>query len=127
MKAIVATIVLLTYFSVKCSDTLIKTKELQKSVDNFDLSEVMSECNETFRIEMSYIDSINSTGSFPDEMDKTPKCFIRCMLEKYEVTSDGEDFDVDKTVVLFSQMKKIGEDDARDIVQSCGKRCEYIV
>ncbi|KAJ9585976.1 hypothetical protein L9F63_020373 [Diploptera punctata] len=61
-----------------------------------EMQEIMKECNETYPINPEYLKSLNETGSFPDETDKTPKCFVRCMLTKHGMMDDQGNFDVDK-------------------------------
>ncbi|XP_037924005.1 general odorant-binding protein 84a isoform X2 [Hermetia illucens] len=53
------------------------------------LQEIMSICNESFRINFEYMEEFNNSGSLPDETDTTPMCFMRCVLEKAQVLNNG--------------------------------------
>ncbi|CAG9559449.1 unnamed protein product [Danaus chrysippus] len=88
-----------------------------------DLIPIMAECNETFRIEMYYLESLNTSGSFPDETDRTPKCFLRCMLEKSEVASTDSQFDVSRTADVFRQIRVLPHDDLVKMATTCSDRC----
>lgn len=46
--------------------------ELGNKTRELDISSIMAHCNESFRITMDYLIELNTTGSFPDETDKTP-------------------------------------------------------
>ncbi|OWR54818.1 uncharacterized protein LOC116777154 [Danaus plexippus] len=89
-----------------------------------DLRPVMAECNETFRIEMYYLETLNTTGSFPEELDRTPKCFLRCVLEKAEVASADSQFDVSRTADVFDQIRVLPHDDLVKMATTCSDRAE---
>ncbi|XP_075983799.1 uncharacterized protein LOC142981645 [Anticarsia gemmatalis] len=91
-----------------------------------DMEMIMNDCNETFRIEMAYLESLNESGSFLDETDKTPKCFIRCMLENMGVVSvDDHMFNPARAAVLFAG-KRNGKlmEDIGDMTALCADRKE---
>nr|AII00998.1 odorant binding protein [Dendrolimus kikuchii] len=79
-----------------------QTDQASKAIKEIDLNEVMAECNKSFTIQMSYVDALNKTGSFPDESDKTPKCYVRCMLEKTGIMSSDGVFDLKRIPVVFA-------------------------
>ncbi|XP_031621349.1 general odorant-binding protein 84a [Contarinia nasturtii] len=60
------------------------------AVDQLDQMAIMQHCNESFRTTMEYLEDLNSTGSFPDETDKTPMCYIRCYLDAVGILKDDE-------------------------------------
>nr|QOV03029.1 odorant binding protein 13 [Apocheima cinerarius] len=82
-----------------------------KANDDIDLIAVMMMCNESFHIEMSYLISLNESGSFPDETDKTPKCFLRCVLQSLKVASlDDGKIDPERAAAIFADERDGGED-----------------
>ncbi|XP_038217454.1 general odorant-binding protein 84a-like [Zerene cesonia] len=122
--------VLFTFYQVKC---LRKAEEEQRPLpvadteerSEYDLSEIMNECNETFRIEMIYIESLNTSGSFPDETDKTPKCYVRCVLERSLVASEDGQFDADRTADVFAGMRSDTPlDTVKQMAAICSERSE---
>lgn len=54
-----------TSFEENSAELSNKTKELN-------IASIMTHCNESFRTTMDYLTELNTTGSFPDETDKTP-------------------------------------------------------
>ncbi|XP_026755199.2 general odorant-binding protein 84a [Galleria mellonella] len=90
-----------------------------------ELDQAMNECNETFRVEMSYLESLNESGSFPDETDRTPKCYVRCVLEKTGVASEDGNYDPARTAVIFAG-KRAGRpmNDIEEIATGCANRKE---
>ncbi|XP_039752361.1 general odorant-binding protein 84a [Pararge aegeria] len=92
--------------------------------EEFNIMEVMVECNDSFRVETSYLESFNKSGSFPDETDKTPKCFMRCVLEKSGVASPASQFNVKRTAEIFPQIRDIPEEDIVKIATECTDRPE---
>nr|QCF41926.1 odorant binding protein [Athetis dissimilis] len=97
--------------------------DMDSKIDALDVNvlDVMSACNETFRIEEAYIQSMNETGSFLDENDKTPKCFIRCVFENVGIVSeDGKQFNPARAAVIFAGERN-GKtmDDIGDMTAMC--------
>nr|UDM59714.1 putative odorant binding protein 14 [Corcyra cephalonica] len=90
-----------------------------------ELEQAMINCNETYRIEMSYIEALNESGSFPDETDKTPKCYVRCVLESTGVASEDGKYDPAKTAEVFAG-ERGGRpmDDIQEIAAGCADRQE---
>ncbi|XP_059052232.1 uncharacterized protein LOC131846829 [Achroia grisella] len=90
-----------------------------------ELDRAMTECNETFRVEMSYLEALNESGSFPDETDRTPKCFVRCVLEKTGVASEEGKYDPTRTAVVFAG-ERAGRpmNDIQDMASGCIDRRE---
>nr|QGH51240.1 putative odorant binding protein 4 [Conopomorpha sinensis] len=94
-------------------------------MEQIDMDMVMRDCNETFRIEMYYLSSLNDSGTFPDETDRTPMCFLRCLLEQTEVMSPEGTFDGMRAALVFAKDRQ-GRD-AADLVEtatSCTDRQE---
>lgn len=48
------------------------SSESSNKTNEINLANISSHCNESFRITMDYLTELNTTGSFPDESDKTP-------------------------------------------------------
>nr|AXF80671.1 pheromone-binding protein 3 [Scirpophaga excerptalis] len=91
-----------------------------EATETIDLMAVMVECNETFRIEMGYIDALNQSGSFPDETDKTQKCYVRCVLEKTGIATPDAQYDTSRTAMIFANRRSGRElDDLKDIAATC--------
>ena len=83
-----------------------------KSRSEFNVSEAVTECNMTSIISIDYLKELNDTGSFPDETEKTPMCFMKCYLEKADILlSDGK---VNKERAVSMLWK-----DAGDSVDEC--------
>nr|XP_021196320.2 uncharacterized protein LOC110380618 [Helicoverpa armigera] len=94
------------------------------SIDNnadVDVIAVMNACNESYRIEMAYLESLNESGSFIDENDKTPKCFIRCVFENVGIVSeDGMQLNPARAAVIFAgQRNGKPMDDIGDMTALC--------
>uniref|UniRef100_A0A1B0CKG5 Putative odorant binding protein obp16 n=1 Tax=Lutzomyia longipalpis TaxID=7200 RepID=A0A1B0CKG5_LUTLO len=87
----------------------------QKRSNEMTPIEAMSMCNESFRTTEEYLDQLNKTGSFPDETDKTPMCFIKCYLEKMNILSDEGDINDVKIFEMFPSMNS-------DTIDDCKKR-----
>ncbi|KAI8442423.1 hypothetical protein MSG28_005937 [Choristoneura fumiferana] len=79
----------------------------QDDMNNVDIMRAMMDCNETFRIEMSYLLALNESGSFPDETDRTPKCYIRCVLEMVEIASADGQFDAARAEPALSSIRGV--------------------
>nr|AGI37367.1 pheromone binding protein 3 [Cnaphalocrocis medinalis] len=90
-----------------------------------ELMTAMSECNETFRIEMGYIHTLHETGSFPDETDRTPKCFVRCVLEKTGIASEDGQYSPEQVALVFPG-ERGGRvmDDIPELAKPCTDRKE---
>uniref|UniRef100_A0A1A9WL95 Odorant-binding protein 84a n=1 Tax=Glossina brevipalpis TaxID=37001 RepID=A0A1A9WL95_9MUSC len=59
-----------------------------KDTDAVDFNNILEECNSSFSIPTGYLTTFNSTGSLPDEMDKTGMCFLRCFYEKSDLITN---------------------------------------
>ncbi|XP_068623761.1 general odorant-binding protein 84a-like [Battus philenor] len=142
MKAVVILVlVLITLSPIECktkkvnddknksttttTTTATMTKEDQDVRNDIDLINIMKDCNETFRIGMSYLEQLNSSGSFPDETDRTPKCYIRCVLETSGVASDEGLFDPPLAAALLMQVRSsFDSNELEDFATSCMDRQE---
>ncbi|XP_041971810.1 general odorant-binding protein 84a isoform X2 [Aricia agestis] len=102
-----------------------KSSENKSIKEDFDLMQIMTDCNDTFRVEMTYLQSLNSSGSFPDETDKTPKCFLRCVLEKSEIASEDGVFDTERTAEIFTLIRgDMPINDVKETATECAERIE---
>lgn len=57
---------------------------------------------------------MNRTGSFPDESDVMPMCFIKCYLEKIGVMSDEGDINEERAIELMP-------DTTKDMIVDCAE------
>ncbi|XP_050353449.1 general odorant-binding protein 84a [Nymphalis io] len=137
MKAIlIITLTLMTFSNTKCEKkienkmntdvltTTAITMEDEARNSDVDLMGIMLDCNDTFRIEMPYLDTFNKSGSFPDETDRTPKCFVRCVLDKSEITMEDSQFNVTRTAELFQQIRDIPQEEIVEMATPCSERSE---
>lgn len=53
---------------------------------------------------------MNRTGSFPDESDVVPMCFVKCYLEKIGIMSDEGDINEDKALALMPDATKVNNE-----------------
>lgn len=62
---------------------------------------------------------MNDTGSFPDELDKTPMCFVKCYLESVGVVGPEDKIETQKALEMY-QLENA------DLVEECvGEISEY--
>lgn len=99
------------------SMTTISTMESSEESDDkarvdFNVSEAVMECNRTYNIEMDYLKELNDTGSFPDETEKIPMCFVKCYLESADILSPDGKVNKEKAVSMLWK-------DAGDSVDEC--------
>lgn len=57
---------------------------------------------------------MNDTGSFPDESEKTPMCFLKCFLETLGILNSENEIDKEKATSVYQI-----EDD--NIIDDCSK------
>ncbi|XP_013141659.1 PREDICTED: general odorant-binding protein 84a [Papilio polytes] len=88
----------------KITTSIPTTTNDQEIRNEIDVINIMKECNESFRIQMSYLEQLNNSGSFPDETDRTPKCYIRCVLESSGVASEEGKFDAASAALVLTQL-----------------------
>ncbi|XP_037032598.1 uncharacterized protein LOC119071706 [Bradysia coprophila] len=90
------------------------------------LIEVMAMCNASYQIPISYMDEMNVTGSYPDETEKIPMCFMKCYMENVGAIT------ADNTIKMEQAKVHFGTND--DVITSCFKelseidnldQCEY--
>ncbi|XP_026327863.1 uncharacterized protein LOC113236092 [Hyposmocoma kahamanoa] len=87
----------------------------------FELDNVLKECNKTFRIEASFMEDLQQSGSFADETTKTPKCYVRCLLDLTGVTEleDGK-YDPEQAALLFDgQLEGTQKNDVEEMAKAC--------
>lgn len=61
-------------------------------------------CGSFFVVELKfqeYLQELNDTGSFPDESEKIPLCYMKCYLEAIGVMNSEHKVDKEKTVLMF--------------------------
>ncbi|XP_060806765.1 uncharacterized protein LOC106137085 [Amyelois transitella] len=90
------------------------------------LMKAMTECNETYPIDNSYIQSLNESGSFPDETERTPKCYVRCVMEKVGAATEEGVYDPTR-VMSFMELFRMNQQDKsgfKDIAEQCNDRKE---
>ncbi|XP_028175104.1 uncharacterized protein LOC114363548 isoform X1 [Ostrinia furnacalis] len=122
--------------SAKPDDSSVKTKEVMMSSgqdmsssedanNTVDLMTFMNQCNESFRTDMAYIDALMESGSFPDETDRTPKCYVRCVLEHVGVASEEGAFDAARASEVFAgERGGRAMTDVQDLAEACADRNE---
>ncbi|CAO1411991.1 unnamed protein product [Diamesa serratosioi] len=98
---------------ITTSSTMESSEEFNdNSRSEFNVSEAMIECNRTYNIEMDYLKELNDTGSFPDETEKIPMCFIKCYLESADILSSDGKVNKERAVSMLWK-------DAGDSVDEC--------
>ncbi|XP_062554429.1 general odorant-binding protein 84a [Armigeres subalbatus] len=93
-----------------------------RSLKDYSVEDIYTECNKTFAISMDYLNELNDTGSFPDETDKSPMCFIRCFLQKGGIVT--EDDKVNKEQALAVGWVRNGETIDDCLQEMTGNACE---
>lgn len=61
-----------------------------------------------------FLQELNDTGSFPDESEKTPMCFVKCYFESVGVMTKEGEIDNDITISNYQLQND-------DIVDDCRK------
>ncbi|KAH8250195.1 hypothetical protein KR026_007349 [Drosophila bipectinata] len=69
-------------------DDISTTTPAPKEADYVDFDEVVRNCNASFITPMSNVLTFNSTGTLPDEKDKTSMCYFHCFFEKSGLMTD---------------------------------------
>ncbi|KAH9641314.1 hypothetical protein HF086_013296 [Spodoptera exigua] len=94
-KVLFAIVLMMTTFAVTLSastkEAMATTMTDQVNSIEVDVLAVMDMCNDSYRIDPTYLQALNESGSFIDETDKTPKCFIRCVFENVGIVSEDEE------------------------------------
>lgn len=60
-----------------------------------------------FQIDLEFLQELNDTGSFPDEGEKTPMCYIKCTLEMRSALKSDGNFEVE----AIKQMYELNNDE----------------
>ncbi|XP_061722650.1 uncharacterized protein LOC133529054 [Cydia pomonella] len=133
-QILVTTLVLLLSLSlVQCvekesKDVKAKAEESdagQDDMSDMDIMGALSDCNETFRIDMSYLLALNESGSFPDETDRTPKCYVRCVLEMVDVASADGQFDPERAEAALMGIRGVRAlSNVKEVAVTCADRQE---
>ncbi|XP_053671865.1 general odorant-binding protein 84a [Anopheles nili] len=84
--------------------------------------DAVAQCNRTFIIQPEYLAELNETGSFPDETDRIPLCFIRCYLQALGILT--EDDKVNKETALALNWASSGETVDECLDEMTGSSCE---
>ncbi|XP_052865430.1 general odorant-binding protein 84a [Anopheles cruzii] len=71
-----------------------------KKVPEMSAQEAVTECNRTFIITTEYWNELNETGSFPDETDRIPPCFIRCYLKALGILTEDDRVNKEQALAL---------------------------
>ncbi|CAG4968334.1 unnamed protein product [Parnassius apollo] len=137
---LVCVLVLVTFSFIKCkkpktndartkdissTTTVTPTSKEQDERSIIDMMNIMKDCNETFRIEMSYLEQLNNSGSFSDETDRTPKCYIRCVLETSGVATQDGQFDPALAALVVADVRGGGDsNELEEFATSCLERKE---
>lgn len=50
---------------------------------------------------LEFLQDLNDTGSFSDETEKTPMCFIQCYLEKLKILNEKGEVNKEVTTALY--------------------------
>uniref|UniRef100_A0A182Q5A3 Uncharacterized protein n=1 Tax=Anopheles farauti TaxID=69004 RepID=A0A182Q5A3_9DIPT len=79
-------------------DALLADPATVKRTPEISMQEAVAQCNRTFIIQPDYLSELNETGSFPDETDRIPLCFMRCYMQALGLLT--EDDKVNKEAVL---------------------------
>ncbi|XP_050071331.1 general odorant-binding protein 84a [Anopheles maculipalpis] len=93
-----------------------------KRMPEITMQEAVAQCNRTFVIQPDYLSELNETGSFPDETDRTPLCFIRCYLQTLGILT--EDDKVNKETALALNWATSSETVDECLDEMTGSGCE---
>lgn len=61
---------------------------------------------------IEYLQELSDTGSFPEESEKTPMCYIKCYLESVGVLKEENVINKEKAVEFYQL-------DSDDLVEEC--------
>uniref|UniRef100_A0A1L8DPC7 Putative odorant binding protein obp16 n=2 Tax=Nyssomyia neivai TaxID=330878 RepID=A0A1L8DPC7_9DIPT len=98
----------------------------KRSANDMTPLEAMSMCNESFRTSDEFLEQLNKTGSFPDETDKTPMCFLKCYLEKTDIISDEGDINEPKIFEMFPTLNSDATEDCKKEMDHSNNVCEKV-
>ncbi|XP_021706499.1 general odorant-binding protein 84a-like [Aedes aegypti] len=82
------------------------------STPDYSIESIYVECNDSFITTMEYLETLNQTGRFPEESDKTPLCFLRCFLHKSGIYDEMEN-------VIGERAVEIGWVDSEQTIDEC--------
>ncbi|CAG9806072.1 unnamed protein product [Chironomus riparius] len=104
----------------------------KSSNENFNSTDIMKQCNETYPIKTEYLQDLNDTGSFSDESEKVPMCYIHCYLNKMGVISQDNQVNKEKAVNMYQiEDEEMVDDCDKEMVSAsisdpCGKAYYFI-
>uniref|UniRef100_A0AAG5CZA6 Uncharacterized protein n=1 Tax=Anopheles atroparvus TaxID=41427 RepID=A0AAG5CZA6_ANOAO len=93
-----------------------------KKMPDISMQDAVAECNRSFVIQPDYLAELNETGSFPDETDRIPLCFIRCYLQTLGILTEEEK--VNKDVALALNWASSSETVDECLDEMTGSPCE---
>uniref|UniRef100_A0A182NRL8 Uncharacterized protein n=1 Tax=Anopheles dirus TaxID=7168 RepID=A0A182NRL8_9DIPT len=93
-----------------------------KKMPEMSTQEAVAQCNRTFVIQPEYLAELNETGSFPDETDRIPLCFIRCYMQALGILT--EDDKINKEAVLAVNWANSGDTIDECLDEMTGSTCE---
>lgn len=68
-------------FAIACDDSDDDLSDSQvseaSSTPDYSIESIYVECNDSFITTMEYLETLNQTGRFPEESDKTPLVWLR--------------------------------------------------
>ncbi|XP_053695515.1 general odorant-binding protein 84a [Sabethes cyaneus] len=95
---------------------------------NYTMEEIYTECNQTFIITMDYLAELNDTGSFPDETDKTPMCFMRCFLQQRGILNENDKINKEQAIATgWVQNGDTIDDCLQDMIGGTCERAYFLV
>ncbi|XP_077289966.1 odorant-binding protein 84a [Arctopsyche grandis] len=79
--------------------------DLRNEFKALNFTEVQQQCNDTYKIEKEYLISLSESGSFPEETELTPKCYIKCLLETLKIIDDKENINVESAIQYLNHLR----------------------
>ncbi|XP_069679347.1 general odorant-binding protein 84a-like [Periplaneta americana] len=88
--------------------------------DDDTFNDIREHCNETFQIPHDYDNQLVHLGSFPDESDKTPMCFVHCVMDKSAMMDAEGTFDSKVMVEKLQGFPNGTEyEDLQEMIDNC--------
>ncbi|KAG5682267.1 hypothetical protein PVAND_011631 [Polypedilum vanderplanki] len=102
-------------------------RHTRESKDTINTTDIMTKCNQTFPIKIEYLHDLNTTGSFSDESEKVPMCYVHCYLTKIGVMGEENQINSERAANFYEIEDEDMIDDcnnemvAASISDSCAK------
>ncbi|XP_058120209.1 general odorant-binding protein 84a [Anopheles ziemanni] len=93
-----------------------------KKMPDISMQDAVAECNRSFVIQPDYLSELNETGSFPDETDRIPLCFMRCYLQTLGILTEDEK--VNKETAMKLKWASSGETIDECLEEMTGSPCD---